>query len=76
MGNTDNMDEMDKKIKEWVEGSDNERCRYCIFNDDCPKGMVCYGGEPIEPPCCSLDYDEYLDLDWIAEDIESGEIEV
>lgn len=41
--------------------------------DDCPLykeeictggGMKCYGGEPIEPPCCSMDEEEDLDA-WV-----------
>lgn len=30
----------------------------------CPGGMRCYGGEPIEPPCCSMDDEEDLNS-WI-----------
>lgn len=27
----------------------------------CSGGMVCYGGEPLEPPCCGFDNDTNLD---------------
>lgn len=65
------------KIKKWID--DNgcpEYCDYCIWNHDCPKGMVCYGGEPIEPPCCRYDdAAEFLDTDEILKDLEE-ELEV
>lgn len=35
-------------------------CSICPLPGEglCPGGMVCYGGEPIEPPCTSWDGDE------------------
>lgn len=32
----------------------------------CNGGMACYGGSPIEPPCCGMDEDTDLD-EWVAE---------
>ena len=46
-----------------------ELCEYDLGCDCCPLNgnfctcngnMVCYGGEPIEPPCCSFDPEENL----------------
>ena len=41
-------------------------CKICplLEEDICPGGYRCYGGDPIEPPCCSIDEDADLD-DWI-----------
>lgn len=38
-------------------------CDYCPLNGDfctCNGNMVCYGGEPIEPPCLSFDPEQNL----------------
>lgn len=42
-------------------------CEICplIEEDICPGGTCCYGGAPIEPPCCSIDEDTDL-YGWIA----------
>lgn len=63
------------KLKQWLE--DNgcpEYCNYCIYDDECPRGMVCYGGEPIEPHCVGREWEYFLDLEAIEEDIENGNI--
>ena len=66
---------MEKGLSNWLENADcKDMCPYCIYNDDCPHGMVCYGGPPIEPFCCGHDYEDYLDLDALAEDIENGDV--
>lgn len=52
-----------EKIDKWIDEHDGEDC----------KGMVCYGGAPIEPACCSYDIEELLDTESILEDIENGE---
>lgn len=38
-------------------------CDCCIFSSECPKGVVCYGGNPIEPPCAGEDYERIIDKD-------------
>lgn len=40
--------------------SEIDDCSICPLPVEglCPGGMVCYGGEPIEPPCTSWDGDE------------------
>lgn len=47
-----------------------EECAECPLGqeDICPGGWVCYGGEPIEPPCCNwtdeeleMNIEEYMD---------------
>lgn len=38
------------KIEKWLNDHDGEeRCNYCIYDDECPHGIRCYGGAPIEP---------------------------
>lgn len=66
---------MGDKVKEWLE--DNgcpEYCEYCIYKSECSSGIVCYGGMPIEPICFGLEYEEFLDIEAIECDIESGVI--
>ena len=38
-------------------------CEICPLLEEniCPGGYRCYGGAPIEPPCCSIDEDADLD---------------
>lgn len=63
-----------EKIDKWIEEHDSDDyCHYCSLNDECPHGMVCYGGEPIEPACCTQDLTELLDTESILEEIENGE---
>lgn len=48
----------------WKEFVDNDlSCEECpLYQEDmCNGGMKCYGGEPIEPPCCSFNDDTDLD---------------
>jgi hypothetical protein len=58
-------------------GNEEVLCDYCNIKDECPHGMVCYGGEPIEPACCYADLTELIDYLAYCEDrgIES-ELEV
>lgn len=44
----------------------NGDCEGCPLLKEkiCPGGWACYGGEPIEPPCCSMDEDTDLEQ-WI-----------
>lgn len=46
----------------WSEIMDKEDCSLCPIYDAgiCSGGMVCYGGSPIEPPCCSFEPDTEL----------------
>lgn len=39
---------------------DNSVCGFCMLADECPKGMACYGGDPVEPPCVNMD-DDFID---------------
>lgn len=40
---------------------DLECSEFCpLYGEFCKGGMVCYGGEPIEPPCCSFKDDDIL----------------
>lgn len=61
-----------ERIDKWIEEHDGEDyCRYCILNDECPHGMACYGGPPIEPPCCN-GLENLLYTESILEDLENG----
>lgn len=51
-------------------------CEHCPLSIDgwcnCNGGMKCYGGMPIEPPCCSFDNDDILQEisnKWLVESI-------
>lgn len=52
----------------WKEIADAEDCEKCPLKKEeiCPGGFVCYGGAPIEPPCCGFDDDTDLD-EYVAE---------
>lgn len=66
-----------EKVKRWLETHDGEDyCHYCIHDSACPHGMACYGDMPIEPPCTSQDMEDFMDLEWLLEDIENGEWEM
>ena len=43
-------------------------CNYCSLDDECPYGMACYGGEPIEPACAGGDYESLLNYESYCED--------
>lgn len=38
-----------------------EPCDFCTLSEECPKGMRCYGGEPIEPACTDLS-DHFVEM--------------
>jgi hypothetical protein len=48
-----------KELRELEEGC-KEQCP--LYDEFCPGGMACYGGDPIEPPCMYWD-DENEDVD-------------
>ena len=36
----------DEKLKEWLNTHDGEDyCKFCIYDNECPHGMTCYGEE-------------------------------
>lgn len=56
-------------LDEWLKTHDGEDyCKYCPENAECPHGMACYCGEPIEPSCYGADMKEFLYTDSIIED--------
>lgn len=61
-------DNIDKLIK-YIQSKGCEHCPYCKYQDEC-HGIACYGGEPIEPPCCYITPHNYLDFDIILQEIE------
>lgn len=50
----------------WKEFAEKEDCDGCplLENEICPGGFRCYGGKPIEPPCCYFKDDTDLD-EWV-----------
>lgn len=53
---------------QWKDIADLEDCDLCPLKKEeiCPGGWRCYGGAPIEPPCCS--FDDETDLDEYVSD--------
>jgi hypothetical protein len=51
----------------WKDFSEKESCDGCplLESEICTGGWQCYGGEPIEPPCCCFDDDTDLD-EWVS----------
>lgn len=65
----------EEKLSKWIEENGcSEDCDYCIWACDCPKGMVCYGGEPIEPRCFGDNPEDFLDMDAILQDLKEKEV--
>lgn len=62
------IDELINYVNSKCEG----HCSYCKYQDDC-HGITCYGGEPIEPPCCYNTPDNYLAFDIIIKEMEERE---
>lgn len=56
----------------YINSKGEEHCPYCKYQDTC-HGIACYGGEPIEPPCCYKTPDHYLDFDIIIEEMKERE---
>lgn len=50
----------------WKELAEEESCDNCplLEAEICTGGFVCYGGDPIEPPCCCFNDDTDLD-EWV-----------
>lgn len=48
-----------------------EDCTLCplLKEELCTGGWTCHGGQPIEPPCCSMDEDTDLDK-WVEDALE------
>jgi hypothetical protein len=61
----------EEKIDKWIEDHDlSDYCPICAYNDDCTRGMVCYGGDPVFPHCAGIDdITEILDTDAILEEM-------
>ena len=52
----------------WKEISEDGWCDNCPLpkSEICPGRFACYGGEPVEPPCCNFDDDTDLDK-WVSD---------
>lgn len=68
------MDNYVDDLIDYIISKGEEHCPYCKYQDNC-HGIACYGGEPIEPPCCYETPDSYLDFDIITEEIKEREEE-
>lgn len=65
----------EEKFNKWIAEHDGEDlCKYCCYGDECPHGIRCYGGNPVEPPCCSREPAEYLDVEAVLRDLEEEEL--
>lgn len=64
----------EERLQKWLEEHEGgDLCHYCIYDDDCPHGITCYGGPPIEPYCCGREPGEYLDTESILGDMKGEE---
>ena len=63
----------EKSLEEIIDDiyANEQQCQFCIFDDECPHGMRCYGGNPIEPACCN-GYERCFDEDKYWEYIEEN----
>lgn len=68
------MDNCVGDLIDYIISKGEEHCPYCKYQDNC-HGIACYGGEPIEPPCCYTTPDHYLDFDIIIEEMKEREEE-
>lgn len=52
----------------WKDLQNDKRCDNCPLLEEevCSRGWTCYGGEPIEPPCCSFNDDTDFEK-WVAD---------
>ena len=56
----DNMSQEDVgKVEAFIQNE--EPCDFCTLSEECPEGMRCYGGEPIEPACTDLS-DHFVEM--------------
>lgn len=64
-------------IHEFLENSDVEDiCRYCLYNDeDCAGGVKGGPNGPIYPPCADKNYELYLDIESMIQDMKGCEEE-
>lgn len=65
---------MDDKILSFLERLNEEQlCKLCLYNDDCPRTITSDGGgNPRYPPCDDGDYD-YIDIDKVESIMEEAE---
>lgn len=57
-------------IHGFLENSDvKDICRYCLYNIDCGRGVKGGPNGPIYPPCADRDYELYLDIESIIQDM-------
>ena len=63
--------EIEQFIANLTDGDD--ACKYCIHQDECPRGVKYYGGSPIYPPCADSYAKEYIDYDLVGEYLEELE---
>lgn len=59
--------EFKEKLERIVKDDSDKLCKFCKFEDDCPKCVVCYGGEPSFPPCSDGDLDFFINFESVEE---------
>lgn len=55
---------------------DNEElCKYCRYESDCPRGVSRYGDGPVYPPCAECEPIAYIDYAKVLDEIEQRNID-
>lgn len=52
---------------------DDTRCKYCMYESDCPKDARCYGGEVFFPYCAENKPEDWFNEDAYLADLEESE---
>lgn len=61
----------DSELEKLIETLDSDTiCDYCKYEDGCPRGVACYGGDPSYPYCTDNDINTYFDHESYLEDHE------
>ena len=64
---------MKDRVEQWIQDHDgDDYCKYCIYHDDCPGGVIGGPNGPIYPPCADISVSELLDTDAILMDLENN----
>lgn len=50
------------------------QCRYCMYSENYPKDIACYGGEPVFPICAEREITDWFDVEAYSADKENGKV--
>lgn len=59
---------MKELIRRIVDNLDDEVCKYCIYEIDCPGPVTSYGNGPVFAPCADGSPENWFDLDIYMEE--------